>query len=236
MRLILNFLFFLVFVSCGSFSSSEEKVLENARKNILSINKIRNKGIQEAVGKIDSIISHEGDKDRVIYDKLILILNQADSIRNGYVVGNTISNENYLKEKYYSDLRIPVLDNPLVFAPIKDSVLAYSWAGLTKDILVNYYLNNIGYHCRFYHDRVFVEPNCKIIQKGKPYKASFFYGLMGRGNFIGENLIKNKKDWVATEVNFLPDQSQKHGAWKGYQIYKHDTTVIEIPYEIVDCP
>lgn len=236
MRLVFFNIFIFGLASCNTFSTSQEQTLSETRLAISSVINLRDGETEIIIPKIDSFINLYGNKDRFVYQHLTKVLNHVDEIKAFYINQDSLISIDPLKSSSFYVSDIPSLNSPKQLLPFRDSILVNSWTSKVKYLLVNDHASMIGTSsCGMFNKyQIVVEQNANAIIQGQPYKASIYLGVIGMSPIMGQGINYNKLERYV-EVKFLPDQSQKAGVWKGYHINRYDTTVIEIPYEIVDC-
>lgn len=223
-------------ISCNDFSASEDRILEETRKAIHSMVTLRDQQNERIIPLIDIEIKKDGNRDTAVFIHLEKVLRRTDEIREFYIKKDSLISKEYLLDNKYYKSKIPSIESPKKFMPFKDSTIINSWASMVKDILVNDHAALVGSSsCGGYGlFSVVVKPFKNVVIQGNPYKASFYLGNISYPIFYGNNVSINKDERYA-EVIFQPSLTDKHGIWKGYLNNRGDSSLIEIPYTIIDC-
>lgn len=224
----------IILSSCNQFSDKEKSLLKQSHKLISIFTSERHVENNVVLVRMENLIKSEGNKDKDIIRNLNSKLIEIDEIRPS----ERAKIEELFRYIKMNEIRLSNSSRIEILNSYKDSTLFNSWKSHIKSDISNHFARMFGaadFIC-FPHIKPFIEVNSKEIEQGQELKLTFFLGIATSfPKFVGEGIL-NRSYGSPARVKFLPDQSQKAGVWKGYHINKHDTTVIEIPYEIVDCP
>ena len=223
-------LIMLICSSCSLLPGKEEAILHRCRKVTEKMNLIREEELTSTYNLVIQVL-HANEKEERLLAYLKKSMIELDTI--DFRTNETESRR--VLDVFDSELKLDNLSN-LMYTQ-EDSVYYSLWKSYLKIEMLNFFASHnispsIGYP--IYTISV-VNAESNVIEQGKAYKVKFFLGgCYANPRFIGEEIYNRTGRSVYSEVEFLPNQSNRYGMWRAALFDGLDTLRITIPYEIIN--
>lgn len=222
-------LIMLICSSCSLLPGKEEAILHRCRKVSEKINLIKEDEITSFNNLMLQILQANEKEERILtYLKKSMIEVDTIDFRT-----NETESRRFL-DVFYSELKLDNLSN-LMYRQ-EDSIYYSLWKNYLKIEMLYYFAShNIYPSMGYINNTSVVLPESNVVEQGKAYKVKFFLGgCYANTRFIGEEIYNRTGRSVYSEVEFLPNQSNRYGMWRAALFDGLDTLRITIPYEIID--